>query len=465
MATIHIHTGIMKDQSIDFDNPIIFIGRSPGNDIQIKEKSVSRKHLKISIRKHSLFIEDLKSQNGTFINERQIDPGNEFVVDEGIPFTIGDIQISISLNKEDEDILSEYWMDFSTPQNGKEKVPIHKDRRLTDRSQLELIYEVSTMLMQSLDVNEICDKIMNSLFQCLERLDNGIILLADEHTGNLKEVISKTRDCVKNAKNNSYSRTIVDRVIREGKAVIMADTSLEDRDNLSKSIELMQLKSLMCVPLICKSRILGVIYVHSIKTPYGFRKEDLYLFTGLSSPAALAIENALLYTSSKETEEALKISQQELGIKVEERTAELSEANKNLRLAYSQMRDYKDRLSNLLQGEERGFLINDLGQIMGATEKAIKSAGMSRPEIIGSNLYELVHNGSAVQLRTDVKNALKGVFVQTFIQIKGDSSKLREYYAKLMHIHTETGKMIILLIRQALPGERTFRKELGERED
>jgi hypothetical protein len=35
-----------------------------------------------------------------------------------------------------------------------------------------------------------------------------------------------------------------------------------------------------------------VIYVDSVKKPHGFRKEDLDLLTALSSPAALAVENA-----------------------------------------------------------------------------------------------------------------------------------------------------------------------------
>jgi GAF domain-containing protein len=51
----------------------------------------------------------------------------------------------------------------------------------------------------------------------------------------------------------------------------------------------------MCVPLISKAEIRGVIYVDSLQKPYGFRREDLSLLTALSSPAAIAIENALLH--------------------------------------------------------------------------------------------------------------------------------------------------------------------------
>ena len=38
-----------------------------------------------------------------------------------------------------------------------------------------------------------------------------------------------------------------------------------------------------------------VIYLDSIKEPYGFRSEDLSLLTALGNSAAIAVENALLY--------------------------------------------------------------------------------------------------------------------------------------------------------------------------
>ncbi|MBW2284964.1 MAG: GAF domain-containing protein, partial [Deltaproteobacteria bacterium] len=57
------------------------------------------------------------------------------------------------------------------------------------------------------------------------------------------------------------------------------------------------IRSVMCVPLISRAQIRGVIYVDSVNQPFGFRKEDLKLLTALSSPAAIAVENALLHST------------------------------------------------------------------------------------------------------------------------------------------------------------------------
>jgi GAF domain-containing protein len=92
----------------------------------------------------------------------------------------------------------------------------------------------------------------------------------------------------------------------------MSDTSQEDKETLSDSIVKCKIKSIMCVPLVSKSKTRGVIYVHSAKEPYGFRKDDLFLLTGLSYPAAVTLENALLYSKRKQAEEALKKARDEL---------------------------------------------------------------------------------------------------------------------------------------------------------
>jgi GAF domain-containing protein len=61
-------------------------------------------------------------------------------------------------------------------------------------------------------------------------------------------------------------------------------------------MEIMRIKSALCVPLISRSEVRGVIYLDSFAEPYGFRDEDLSLLTALGSSAAVAIENALLHS-------------------------------------------------------------------------------------------------------------------------------------------------------------------------
>ena len=238
--------------------------------------------------------------------------------------------------------MTQYSINISGPNGSDKQNRLYKDRSITDRERLERIYEVSTFLMQSLDINEICEKIMDSLFHCLKRIDSGSILLIEDKQ-ELKEIIARGRNTKKRIKMN-YSRTIVNRVILQGKAIMMSDTSRENEEDLSESIAIKRIKSIMCVPLISKSKIRGAIYIHSVNVPNGFEKDDLYFLTGLSSPAAVAVENALLYSKIKQDEDALRKAHDELEERVNERTIELTRANTFLEQEINERKRAEDEL-------------------------------------------------------------------------------------------------------------------------
>ena len=330
MTRLYIMNGPDKGRSFDLKGDIIHIGRSPHNNIQIKDKSVSRKHLKIIRRGDKYFVEDLKSKNGTFINGNQISPGDEFEVKEGLPVAIGSIVISLGEEYPTEELAIQDSVDLSeelseealaalestdlskelsetdlailespgfSEELGQTATAFAQDRPMTPQKNMELIYNVSSLLMESLSMDaniaEIFEKIMNYILDLLKRVDRGVFILVDSETGEISRLIpilkKSTGDTLK-----VYSRTIVDRVIRERKAVTMLDTHAEDEADLSESMRLMKIRSVMCVPLISKSKIRGVLYVDSVSKPHGFRREDLSLLTALSIPAALAMENASL---------------------------------------------------------------------------------------------------------------------------------------------------------------------------
>ena len=476
MSKLFIFNGPMEGRSFDLKSGITFVGRSPENDIQIKDKSISRRHLKVAREGDKFLIEDLKSQNGTFINGDPLSPGDQFETEEGVPITLGNISISLGKKYSEGGMVIHHSISMSEKAGEIGQYPLYKDRGITDRDRLELIYEVSTILSQSLDIDEICEKIMDSLFSALQRIDSGAILLINHETGEHKEIIARSRDIDKSIRIN-YSRTIVNRVIKEGQAVVMTDTSRENESDLSESIVMMHVKSVMCVPLMGKSAILGVIYVHSANVEQSFQKDDLYLLTGLSNPAAMAIENALLYSERKQTEETLQKAYDELEERVEERTAELleintlmkqeiverktaqeklktmhdqiKEANKNLGLAYAQMRDWKDRLSVQLQGEEIGFLLDEKGKIIGITDRVLEIIAHNTPELLGSDIREIMDQDSRQGLMKGIKDACLGIFNQTSVSMIGTQVKLKRFEAKLIPVRAESGKMILLLIRKS----------------
>jgi len=191
------------------------------------------------------------------------------------------------------------------------------DTSMSDTQNLELLLKVSNIFAQSLNIDELLDEVMNQILDVLKRIDRGAILLLNKETGKLREVVSKTRMEDKHGivSKINYSMTIVKKTIREGEPVLVSDTRRIDEAQLSNSMQKMNIRSVICVPLKCKGEVRGAIYVDSVGLPGGFRKDDLQLLTGLGNTAAIAIENAQLYSNLEKL--------------VERRTGQLRKAQEN----------------------------------------------------------------------------------------------------------------------------------------
>jgi signal transduction histidine kinase/CheY-like chemotaxis protein len=299
---VYVIDGPNKGASFNLHDDITTFGRGRDNDIRISDKAVSRHHGKFVKGNDQLFIVDLNSLQGIFVDGEKIEPEHDVELTKDSSICIGKTVLSFQPE---------------LPQHkNSQPHPLYLQRKLFDTTtplsvqggsksyvrNLELLLKVSNIFAQSLNIDELLGEVIDQIFNHLQKIDRGAILLLDQETGAFKEAASKTRMDDKEGlfSKINYSRTIVNRTINEAKPVMMSDTSNMDKATLSNSIESMHIMSIMCVPLKYKDKIRGVIYVDSLGLVEGFRKDDLQLLTGLSNTAAIAIENARLYDALKQ---------------------------------------------------------------------------------------------------------------------------------------------------------------------
>ena len=329
MIKVFVVKGPEQGRSFVLSGETAGIGRGAANQVRLNEPSVSRKHATIYRDDDRYFIEDLQSRNRTWINGNAIESRVKVHVQEGVPVAFGNVVLSFGKKCAPDRLPSQYSISIQRPGDDGLKPPTFADRRAENKKELELIHHISIELLGSMDLTGFCEKALDSIIGLLKRIDSGFVFLFDPNSGKTSKIASRIKERT-TAEASRYSRSLVRRAVKEGKAVMMLDTTTEKKANLSDSMEKIGVKSVICVPLVGKMGARGAIYLQSLSVTHGFRKDDLLLLTSLSTPIALAIENALLYTRSKRAEDKLQDANNNLEQQVMNRTSELKKARDKL---------------------------------------------------------------------------------------------------------------------------------------
>ena len=327
---VFIHNGPCKGRSIKIDKESASIGRGNDNDVPIDDPSVSKRHARIFKTAKGFSIQDLNSQNGTWIDGTLIASGKKIRIESGTPISIGNILVSAGKALPPSFLSVQSCIDLArSVTEGDEKV-ILDDTLMTYRRKLQQVFEISTLLSQSRDIKKVYCKILDSLFLYFKKLEVGVILLRNKTSGALTPVASKVRD-KRITSRIQVSHSIVGQAIDQSKAIMVTGRSDDSDLNLPIGAEDNRFVSAICVPLITKTALQGVIYVYSTTAPQAFTKEDLLFIASISGPAAVVIENAELHDDAKKSKKKLRRASDELEARVQKRTSALMEANAKLR--------------------------------------------------------------------------------------------------------------------------------------
>jgi putative methionine-R-sulfoxide reductase with GAF domain len=302
MTRLYIVNGPEAGRPFELKEGLTSLGRSAENDVQIEDKTVSRKHLKILKKANKYYVTDLKSRNGTFFNGNYLGPGVELEIEEGVPIAIGMSVICVG------EACKKHMMPFLdsigfAKEIGKETGTFEQHRDNSNQRKLQLLYSVSDVLMANLPIRETLQRILDHIFDLLRRIDRGAFVLLDPETQEIREIVFRSKRATDDP-NMIFCRDVVDRVIGNGKPIAVSDAETEE-DDIAETLKILKIESVLCVPLMSGSRVMGAVYIDSLERPYGFRREDISFFMDLSQRTALAVEAARLTSELSEIADEL----------------------------------------------------------------------------------------------------------------------------------------------------------------
>jgi len=328
MPKVVIESGAEAGAVHTIDRPVMTIGRSVVNGIQVVDRRLSRNHAELHWNGTRTTLRDLGSRNGTLVNGSPATQPIDLVHNDRIQ--VGDTvlryesdevpgspgsrdsnetnrfstqssktPISDSSNPSLKLIEEKQW--GSTRGERRAGYTPEVANRLETTSlmdlkepnrRLEILYQVTDAIRSEFDLDTLLDRILG-IIQSVLKPDRTYLLLTDPQTGALVPQVVKVRNG-EAPSEIKVSTSIINRSLNDGVCLLVSDATMDNRFNASESIIANAIRTAMVAPLIFKGAAVGVIYVDTQSRAVPFTDEELEMLNSIANQAAVAITNARL---------------------------------------------------------------------------------------------------------------------------------------------------------------------------
>jgi len=170
----------------------------------------------------------------------------------------------------------------------------------------ETLLKISEEINATHEISVLLDRIMDSALGVL-KAERGFILLRTKMGNEKYEVVT-----ARNLSNETihsireHSSSVVTQVLENKKPLISVNAQQDDRFSGAESIVIQKIHSVMCTPLIYKGEIMGAIYMDRQMSHDKFDAESLDFLNAFSVQAAIAIQNARMFSNLQQENKKLK---------------------------------------------------------------------------------------------------------------------------------------------------------------
>ncbi|SFH81019.1 SpoIIE family protein phosphatase [Planctomicrobium piriforme] len=326
MAILQVISGAAEGTQFPLMADRTILGRHPNCQVVLQSGVVSRHHAQVLESHGTFYIEDLRSRNGTFVNDRKIEGRTE--LQDGDELRLCDILLQfvlypstsypvaaaeeqrVNLEAETMESLKSGVLDQSQifavvgedAPSFESSTSIRKlsgdstQKSTIDPSvKLKAILEFTQALGRDLQIESVLPKMLGTLFNIFPQAEQGFVLLKDAETGKLKVKASRTRGGGE-AETVAVSMTVVRHALQTLESILSRNISDDSRFKRSTALSRMRITSIMCVPMVNQDEEgIGVIQIVTRDDARAFSEEDLDLLASLATQATMAVENARLH--------------------------------------------------------------------------------------------------------------------------------------------------------------------------
>lgn len=300
MAILRVEAGTDSPSEVRLEKDRFEIGRGTGNDLHLNNRWLSRSHARIERRGDDHVIVDLGSRNGTTVNDEPL--RGERLLASGDLITLGDLRLRYLRHR------SAFRVDPSRlPLQGSRTMVLGTDQLSLERYRAEqaaaaaagragddflpALNAVAAALITHYPLEELVRVVIDLARQAVPAERAALLLRSRDSAGELE--IEATHGYGE-GQEVRISRTIIEEVLEQRKAVLTVDAASDERFGQAHSILIQGITSILCVPLWDNEQVIGLLYLDSRIARATFGERDLRLAALIANLAAVKIQNVLL---------------------------------------------------------------------------------------------------------------------------------------------------------------------------
>jgi transcriptional regulator with GAF, ATPase, and Fis domain len=250
---------------------ITSIGSAPENDIVLPDPLVPEAFCHIHFDGQTYNLATVARKGEVVVNGKKRKK-HRLTHDDRL--VIGSVQLRFSLIDEDAPVAEEAAPTFA------------------DIDAYQKLYEFSARLMEKHDIEDLLGSLMDAVIE-ISNADKGFLILMDGDQLDVKVARNLKKENIADAVAQ-LSDSILEKVVRTRRPVIVSDAMNDDEFQGSQSIMRLKLSSVICCPMLDKGNLMGAIYVGNDSIVDLFQEETLRVLTIFASQASLIVKAALL---------------------------------------------------------------------------------------------------------------------------------------------------------------------------
>ena len=260
--------GASSPITVEIYKPITSIGRGRDNDICLPDPLVADDHAHIRFDGERFTIATLERKNPMQINgrgRRQATLKHDDQIQMGATNCIFRMFSQEPEGDQPEDIMKAY----------------------------QRLFKFSQKLMNERSLHKLLELLVDQVIE-ITKAERGFLILLEGDQPKVAVGRNLQQENLADAAT-LYSDSIVQQVRNIKKPLIINNALQDENFKAAVSVVNLQLSSVMCVPLLERGKLLGVLYLGNSRVASLFDQDGLQLLTVFAAQASLIIQNALLF--------------------------------------------------------------------------------------------------------------------------------------------------------------------------